>query len=87
MAGPHNCKKYASIRDLLAKPTSGKTVHYKEASPLTLCVADGVVFEMAGARALLEILFGALRANIATLKQYIAADIKGLMREVNEMGD
>ncbi|KAJ1093009.1 hypothetical protein NDU88_006119 [Pleurodeles waltl] len=34
-----------------------------------------------------ETLFGVLHADITTLKQYLPKDIKGLTKDMNELGD
>ncbi|KAJ1174574.1 hypothetical protein NDU88_006394 [Pleurodeles waltl] len=92
MAGPCTHKKDASIRDLLTRPISKKEDHHEESTSLAPLTTDGdatgVVDNAEPAtHAFLETFFGALRTDITTLKQDITEDIKGLMKEMNELGD
>ncbi|KAJ1109406.1 hypothetical protein NDU88_006767 [Pleurodeles waltl] len=89
MAGPPTNKNDIPIRDLHTKP---RVDHHEETISLAPLTTDGnatgVVEDAEPVTCdFLETLFGALRTDIATLKQDITADIKGLTKEMNELGD
>ncbi|KAJ1188658.1 hypothetical protein NDU88_005417 [Pleurodeles waltl] len=91
MAGPRSKKKDASIRDLLTKKPGkkidqlGKVTQSEQLTTLDTVVSpnDAELVTLT----FLEALFGALRSDIATLKQDLIKDIQGLKKDINELGD
>ncbi|KAJ1211236.1 hypothetical protein NDU88_006597 [Pleurodeles waltl] len=92
MADPCSHKKDAMVRDLLTKTPSKKADQYEEVTQPVRSNATGDATRTPDeaepvTRTFLETLFGALRADIATLIQDLAMDIKGLTKDMNELGD
>ncbi|KAJ1194514.1 hypothetical protein NDU88_003802 [Pleurodeles waltl] len=92
MAGRSTHKNDASIRDLLTKPVGKKVDQHEETTSQEPLSADGDATGVVGdavsvKRAFLETLFGALRTDIATLKQDSTADITSLPKGMTELGD
>ncbi|KAJ1134304.1 hypothetical protein NDU88_000756 [Pleurodeles waltl] len=92
MAGSHPHKKDASIRDLLTKKPGKRTDQSEEVTQLGQSSMTSDATKTTDdtepvTHTFLEPLFGALCADIATLEQYFTKDIKGLTKNVNELGD
>ncbi|KAJ1186546.1 hypothetical protein NDU88_003327 [Pleurodeles waltl] len=87
----HHSKKDTSIKDMLSKPQAKKSDQLPDtqtpSSPQESDVDSGALAsEEAVARTFLEKLFGALRYNIAALRRDVAADVRGLQKEIGEVG-
>ncbi|KAJ1212508.1 hypothetical protein NDU88_000163 [Pleurodeles waltl] len=91
MVGPRSHKKVATIRALLMKTPGKKADQPEKATQQVPSSAMGDATRTTHeaepvTRTFLETLFGALCVDIATLKQDLTKDIKGLTRDMNELG-
>ncbi|KAJ1081492.1 hypothetical protein NDU88_001674 [Pleurodeles waltl] len=91
MAGPRSHKKDTLIIDLLMKVPGKGIAQTDDTQPgQSNAMGDSIIStddtELV-TRTFMESLFGALCTDIATLKQDLARDIKGLTKDMNEVGD
>ncbi|KAJ1198207.1 hypothetical protein NDU88_002051 [Pleurodeles waltl] len=88
MVGPRSHKKDALIRDLLMKMSgerTGQTDNYTQRGQSSVMSNPNDTEPVT--QTFLESLFGALRADIAALKQDLTKDSKGHTKNMNELGD